>query len=36
MDVERFSFSLGFVSDVDGSHYRYDPGGNNQNGGSSA
>jgi len=33
MEVEMFSFSLGFVSGVDGSHQRYDPGGNNQNGG---
>jgi len=36
MEIEMFSFSLGFVSSVDGAHYRYDPGGNNQNGGSSA
>lgn len=34
MDIEMFSFSLGFVSSVDGGHYRYDPGGSNQNGGS--
>lgn len=36
MEIEMFSFSLGFVSSVDGSHYRYDPGGSNQNGGSNA
>lgn len=36
MDIQMFSFSLGLVSSVDGSHYRYDPGGNNQNGGVSA
>jgi hypothetical protein len=35
MEIQMFSFSLGFVA-ADGSHYRYDPGGNNQNGGSSA
>ena len=35
MEIQLFSFSLGFVA-ADGAHYRYDPGGNNQNGGSSA
>lgn len=36
MEVQMFSFSLGFVSSKDGSHYRYDPGGNNQDGGYSS
>jgi len=36
MEVQMFSFSLGFISNKDGLHYRYDPGGNNQDGGYSS
>ena len=32
-DRAYFTFSLGFISDKDGKPYRYDPGGDNQDGG---
>lgn len=31
--VQYFTFSLGFIGDPDDSEYRFDPGGQNQNGG---